>query len=71
MFGKTLNNESLKWRKATYSIGNGDCVEVAPAETTIAVRDSKNTVGPVLCYSARSWQLFLTEARQGNFDDLS
>lgn len=58
----------LDWRKATRSIGNGDCVEVAPANGQIAVRDSKDPAGPMLRYSAGNWQSFLSAARQGNFD---
>ena len=59
------------WRKATRSIGNGDCVEVAPVNGQIAVRDSKDPAGPKLRYSAGSWQSFLGAARRGSFDHLS
>lgn len=49
------------WRKSSYS-GNQegeDCVEVAyPASTAVAVRDSKNTIGPVLAFSASTWRAF-------------
>jgi Domain of unknown function (DUF397) len=58
----------LAWRKSRRSIGNGDCVEVAPTARNIAVRDSKNPGGPVLAYTAQSWRAFTREARQGYFD---
>jgi Domain of unknown function (DUF397) len=59
---------SFDWRKAARSIGNGNCVEVAPADGQIAVRDSKDPAGPILRYSATGWQSFLHDARCGNFD---
>jgi Domain of unknown function (DUF397) len=63
-------NKSLLWRKSKRSIGNGDCVEIAPANMQIAVRDSKDPAGPLLRYSPDSWRLFLSEARHGTFDQL-
>jgi hypothetical protein len=56
------------WRKAQRSIGNGECVEVAPLVEDMAVRDSMDPGGTVLRYSARSWRLFVTAAKEGNFD---
>jgi uncharacterized protein DUF397 len=59
------------WRKARRSIGNGDCVEIAPTNGQIAVRDSKDPFGPILRYRASAWQSFLAEARHGDFDRIS
>ena len=53
-----------------YLLGNGDCVEIAPVSGTIAVRDSKDPAGPVLRYSADAWKAFLSEAGQGDFDQV-
>jgi hypothetical protein len=60
----------LAWRKAQSSIGNGACLEVAPINGMIAVRDSKNPQGPILTYTAPEWQAFLDGAKKGEFDDL-
>lgn len=49
----------LKWRKATRSAGDGACVEVAPVNGRIAVRDSKNPGGIWLRYSVQSWRDFI------------
>jgi uncharacterized protein DUF397 len=49
----------LQWRKARRSVGNGACVEVAPVNGQIAVRDSMNPGGSRLRYPARSWQAFV------------
>jgi len=61
----------LSWRKARRSIGNGDCVEIAPCDGRIAVRDSKDPAGSLLHYDFSAWKSFLTEARQGTFDRFS
>ncbi|PWU48061.1 DUF397 domain-containing protein [Micromonospora globispora] len=50
-----------RWRKGTRSGGNGgNCVEVADNLTgIIAVRDSKDVEGPVLCFEEHTWALFI------------
>jgi hypothetical protein len=60
----------LVWRKTSYSNGDGECVEVAPMNGRIAIRDSKNPSGPLLNYSAAEWRSFLNTAKIGNFDIL-
>lgn len=60
----------LAWRKAQSSAGNGACVEAAPANGMVAIRDSKNPNGPVLTYTAAEWNAFLDGAKKGEFDDL-
>lgn len=49
----------LLWRKARRSAGNGACVEVAPVNGQIAVRDSMNPAGGRLRYPAQSWESFV------------
>ena len=58
----------LQWRTARRSAGNGACVEVAPASGKILIRDSKDQSGPIIQYSASSWQAFLGGAKKGQFD---
>jgi hypothetical protein len=54
----------VTWRKSSHSGGgNGDCVEVAVSAAAVGVRDSKNTVGPILRFPADGWQTFLASAR--------
>lgn len=48
------------WRKATYTSGAGNCVEVRLFESkTMQVRDTKLTDSPVLDVNTTSWQGFL------------
>jgi hypothetical protein len=48
------------WRKSTYSNNGGACVEVAAnIPGFVAVRDSKDSSGPALVFSAASWQAFI------------
>lgn len=50
-----------KWRKSSYSDSpTGDCVEVALGQAGAAVRDSKNSSGPVLRFGAQAWAALLS-----------
>jgi hypothetical protein len=60
----------LAWRKAQLSVSNGACVELAPVNGMVALRDSKDPDGPVLVYTAAEWHAFLHGAKAGEFDDL-
>ena len=53
----------LAWRKATRSMNNGDCVEVAAASGKIAVRDSRDPDGKWLSYSAQPWRAFIAKVK--------
>lgn len=46
------------WRKSSHSGDQGACVEMAPIDTGVAVRDSKDPAGPVLLFSPAAWAAF-------------
>ena len=47
------------WRVATYTGGQGNCVEVGRTATAVAVRDTKNREGgPILRFPPAAWQAF-------------
>jgi uncharacterized protein DUF397 len=58
MSPEDLEAGMLQWRKSRRSANNGACVEVAPINGRIAVRDSMNPIGSQLLYPALSWQNF-------------
>ncbi len=47
------------WRVATYTGGQGNCVEVSRSATAVAVRDTKDRErGPVLRFELSVWRAF-------------
>ncbi len=54
------------WRTSRYS-GNGlDCVEVAPAERGMLLRDTKHGgAGPVISFTSDQWTAFVGEVAAG------
>jgi hypothetical protein len=47
------------WRVATYTGGQGNCVEVGRSAAMVAVRDTKNREdGPILRFDPLSWRAF-------------
>jgi hypothetical protein len=53
------NEVASGWRVATYTGGQGNCVEVGTSAAMIAVRDTKNREdGPVLRFDLPVWREF-------------
>lgn len=67
MLMSTVDLSGVRWRKSSFSSGSGDdnCVEVAVAPLAMAVRDSKNAVGPVLVLPTSAFRALLAETRKG------
>lgn len=61
----TVPPASAAWRKSSYSGDQGACVEFAlvadtAPDNTVAIRDSKDTTGPILLFSPAAWTAFTT-----------
>ncbi|GHH66214.1 transcriptional regulator [Streptosporangium violaceochromogenes] len=56
-----------EFRKSSFSGAHDNCVEVATnLPGLIAVRDSKDSAGPVLTFSSAAWSDFLAGVRNGD-----
>ncbi|MGQ0774615.1 MAG: DUF397 domain-containing protein [Pseudonocardiales bacterium] len=57
----------VTWRKSSRTNGgvDGNCVEVAELADQVAMRDSKDPVGPVLAFPRTQWGVFLGGVRAG------
>jgi Domain of unknown function (DUF397) len=56
--GKAEPQKTL-WRTASYSVGNGACIEVSSVNGNVLVRDSKIQDSPIIGYPAETWRSFL------------
>ena len=66
LMGPDVNRDD--WRKASYSMANGNCVEAISTSTHIAVRDSIKPGTTIISYPSRAWQIFIAAVKAGNFD---
>jgi hypothetical protein len=64
-----MTAQYITWRKASHSEANGACVEVAHADGTIGVRDSKAPYGPILEFTQAEWTTFVRSIRSAHPTD--
>ncbi|MFJ6770545.1 DUF397 domain-containing protein [Kitasatospora sp. NPDC091257] len=66
-----LDLVDARWRKSTYSNGQGGCIDVADGcPGVMPVRDSKDPKGPVLVFPLEEWVSFVAAVRSGEFGDI-
>lgn len=63
--------DELTWRKSRRSGFQGNCVELADAGETVAVRNSRFPQGAVLAFPAGDMASFLDAIKSGELDDLA
>jgi hypothetical protein len=63
MVDPVSDTSPISWYKSSFSMSNGDCVEIAQLPSgQVAVRDSKNT-GPMLTFSRPDWRSFVIQLK--------
>lgn len=60
----------MKFRKSSYSQGDGACIELASDGEHVYVRDSKDPDGGTLRLTVGAWQELLSDAKSGILDNL-
>ncbi|MEG3627743.1 DUF397 domain-containing protein [Streptomyces poriticola] len=68
--GVRASSLDVRWTKSRHSNAEGNCVEVAPVDGGIAMRNSRDPDGPALVYTPAEVAAFLAGARDGEFDHL-
>lgn len=66
-----IHDDTFKnWRKASFSSGGDNCVEVGFAEDgRVGLRDTETDGhGPTLVFRADEWDAFLAGVRDGQFN---
>lgn len=58
------SSAGLGFRKSSYSKDDTECVEIADANLTVAIRDSKDPGGPVLSFSRTAFTDFIQRTKQ-------
>ena len=58
-----MDRQDLDWRKASYSNGSGNCVEVADTARVVLVRDTTDRDGGTLTFTTDAWRAFLGTLR--------
>ena len=62
--GSSRKVNEIRWRKSTYSSGNGgNCVEAANVGPVVAVRDSRDPDGPRLAFRRPAWAAFAAKPK--------
>ena len=59
-----MDRQDFDWRKASYSNGSGNCVEVADASRVVLVRDTTDRDGGTLAFTADAWHAFTGTIKQ-------
>lgn len=62
------NRDELAWRTSSKSAG-GNCVDVAPHNDHVHVRDSKDPDGPMLTVDRAAWQAFIAFVKATEIDE--
>ena len=62
-FCESRHGSVRRWRRASVSICNNECVEVGRTPEAVVVRDSKASAGFPLSFGSSAWGTFLDRLR--------
>ena len=52
------------WRKSSYSLGNGECIEIGSIGAgVVIIRDSKDAAGSILRCGSDEWRSFISAVK--------
>jgi hypothetical protein len=60
-----MEGTDMNWRKSTYSVNAGNCVETATASGVVLVRDTASRDGGTIEFTASAWSAFLGAVKRG------
>lgn len=63
MSGTEASEPGAAWRKSSYSVNNGACVEVGTAFGAVAVRDLADRSGHQVLFPLDAWRDFIVRAK--------
>jgi Domain of unknown function (DUF397) len=61
----TASHSEGDWRRSS-RCDSANCLEVATSTAGVAVRDSKQTDGPILRFSRDAWSAFIVRINEGD-----
>jgi hypothetical protein len=61
-----MDRQDFDWRKASYSNGSGNCVEVADASRAVLVRDTTDRDGGTLTFGPDAWRRFAARIKDAD-----
>ena len=66
--GSAHGGTPATWRKSTWSIANGQCIETATFDGRLVVRDGVDKAGPTATFTVSEWRAFLKRVKGGDLD---
>ena len=70
MSSTDINPRAVAWRKSSYSVNHGSCIQATALVDGVAARDSAGDSAHIICFTGAAWQLFVDAVKDGNLTPL-